>query len=55
MIGSRFGHFRVIDRIGAGGMGEVYLARGRRAETPLTRPPQFDTLSDQPLLIVGEQ
>ena len=27
MIGSRFGHFRVIDRIGAGGMGEVYLAR----------------------------
>jgi TolB-like protein len=27
MIGSRIGHFRVIDRIGAGGMGEVYLAR----------------------------
>jgi len=27
VIGSRFGHFRVIDRIGAGGMGEVYLAR----------------------------
>ena len=27
MIGSRFGHFRVVDRIGAGGMGEVYLAR----------------------------
>ena len=27
MIGSRLGHFRIVDRIGAGGMGEVYLAR----------------------------
>ncbi len=26
MIGRRFGHYRIVDRIGKGGMGEVFLA-----------------------------
>jgi serine/threonine protein kinase len=27
MIGSKLAHYTVLDRLGAGGMGEVYLAR----------------------------
>ncbi len=32
MIGQRLGHFRILDRIGAGVMGEVYRARDERLE-----------------------
>jgi serine/threonine protein kinase len=32
MIGRVLGHYRVLERIGAGGMGEVYRARDSRLE-----------------------
>ncbi len=32
MIGQRLGHFRIVERIGAGGMGEVYRARDEQLE-----------------------
>ena len=30
MIGQKLAHYTVLDRLGAGGMGEVYLARDER-------------------------
>jgi tetratricopeptide (TPR) repeat protein len=35
MLGQVFGHFRVIDRIGAGGMGVVYLAHDQHLDRPV--------------------
>ncbi len=32
MIGKILGHYQVIEKIGAGGMGVVYLARDQRLE-----------------------
>jgi TolB-like protein len=32
MIGQRLGHFRILDKIGAGGMGEVYRARDEQLD-----------------------
>jgi serine/threonine-protein kinase len=32
MIGNRLGHFRILDKIGAGGIGEVYRARDEQLE-----------------------
>ncbi len=37
MIGQKLAHYTVLDRLGAGGMGEVYLARDEhlgRADSP---------------------
>src|SRR5262249_8912925 len=32
LIGQELGHYKILSRIGAGGMGEVYLARDARLE-----------------------
>jgi serine/threonine protein kinase len=48
MIGEAIAHYRIINKLGAGGMGEVYLAQdtqlGRRVTIKLL-PPQ--TISDE--------
>jgi hypothetical protein len=50
MIGARIGAYEIIDRLGAGGMGEVYRARdtklGRDVATKIL-PPQFASDPDR--------
>ena len=50
MIGQTFSHYRIINRIGAGGMGEVYLAEDARLGRKLAiklLPEQFTQDADR--------
>ena len=49
MIGTRIAHYEIVSPLGAGGMGEVYLARDVRLEREVAvklLPPQFSGDAD---------
>ena len=39
MIGEAISHYRILSKLGAGGMGEVYLAEGTRLHEASEEPP----------------
>ena len=49
--GTRFGHYHILLSIGAGGMGEVYLAKDTRLrrKVAIKRLPAEMTLATEPL------
>jgi serine/threonine protein kinase len=52
MIGRVLGHYRILDRIGAGGMGQVYRARDSRLERDVALKILFDAQDGADFLVM---